>query len=102
MANMMNLSQKTVAQDLSLADNNIPTLKVPLTEADKEIELDKLVSQLGDELQAIVHHHLYQAMVKSLHQIIAKEGPKLSGKILDKLHHQLPEIIEAASKPHKP
>ena len=96
----MNLSQHAAVQDLSHTDDNIPTLEVPRTEAAQEIELDKLVGQLGDELQAIVHHHLYQAMVKSLHQIIAKEGPKLSGKILDKLHHQLPEIIEAASKPH--
>lgn len=94
----MNLSHNATVHDFKQNDTDIPTLKVPHQTNEEEIQIEKMVSQLGDELQAIVHHHLYQAMVKSLHQIIAKEGPKLSAQILDKLHHQLPEIIETANK----
>lgn len=93
----MTLSSKAFKQTLA-TDSDIPTLDTPLEVSATEQQVDKQVNQLIDELQAVVHQHLYQAMVKSLHQIMAQEGPKLTQKMLDKLTQQLPLIIATATQ----
>jgi hypothetical protein len=98
---IMNTSQKATVQQLPQTDNDIPTLDVPLHEPYRDdIKLEVLVGHMADELQAIFQQHLYQAMVKTLHQVVKQEGQKLSAKILDKLQQQLPEIIETGCQPH--
>jgi hypothetical protein len=95
----MSTSQKATVQQLVQNDSHIPTLDVPLHEpARDDIKLEALVGHMTDELQAIFQQHLYQTMVKTLHQVVKQESQKLSAKILDKLQQQLPEIIETGCK----
>ena len=91
----MSTSQKATVQQLVQDDSHIPTLDIPLHAPDRDdIKLEALVGHMSDELQAIFQQHLYQSMVKTLHQVVKQESQKLSAKILDKLQQQLPEIIE--------
>jgi len=91
--------QKASVQNITDLADDIPTLSDIRHEPDNaEMKLEAMVSHLAEELQASLHQHLYQAMVKTLHQVVNDESQKLSLKILEKLHEQLPTIIETACK----
>ena len=97
----MNTSPKATVQPLVQNDSHIPTLDIPLHTPDRDdIKLEAQVGHMADELQAIFQQHLYQTMVKTLHQVVKQESQKLSAKILDKLQQQLPEIIETGCQSH--
>ncbi len=97
----MNSSRNATMRTDAQTDSLIPTLDVPVHQPDKEdIKMDVLVGHMADELQAIFQQHLYQAMVKTLHQVIKQEGPKLSEKVLHKLQQQLPDIIATGCQMH--
>lgn len=91
--------QKATVNNVSDAADDIPTLCDVCHEPDaKELKLEAMVDHLAEELQTALHQHMYQAMVKTLHQVINNESKRLSVKILEKLHEQLPSIIETACK----
>ena len=86
---------KTVSE----TDDNIPTLEIQVPPLDEQdIKLEAMVHHLAQDLQATLHQHLYQAMVKTMHQVVNQESERLSVQILEKLHEQLPEIIESACR----
>jgi len=94
--------QSATAQNISDLTDNIPTLKDVHHDLEKEdIKLEAMVNHLAEELQASLHQHLYQTMVKTMHKVVNEESQRLSVKILEQLHEQLPSIIETACK-HSP
>ncbi len=97
----MNTYQKAPLLNLVHNSGNIPTLDTPVEKpGNNDIKLDVMVGHMGDELQAIFQQHLYQTMVKTLHEVVKQESQKLSEKILDKLQQQLPDIIQTANQAH--
>jgi len=92
----MNSTPEAKIHDIT-TDDDIPTLENPINPADhKDLKLEAMVSHLAEDLQATLQQQVYASLVKTMHKVLHEEGQRLTGKILEKLQEQLPEIIEAA------
>ena len=92
----MNSTNEANISDI-IADDDIPTLETPInTEDQHDLKLEAMVSHLAEDLQATLQQQVYASLVKTMHKVLHEEGQRLTGKILEKLQEQLPEIIEAA------
>ncbi|NOY66914.1 MAG: hypothetical protein GXP13_05845, partial [Gammaproteobacteria bacterium] len=78
--------QEASILEISDHTDTIPTLNEIHHDLEKEeLKLQAMVNHLAEELQTTLHQHLYQAMVKTMHQVVNEESKTLSGKILEKL-----------------
>jgi len=92
----MNSMPETDVSSLTEADD-IPTLENPINSNDHhDLKLETMVSHLAEDLQATLQQQVYASLVKTMHKVLHEEGQRLTGKILEKLQEQLPDIIEAA------
>ena len=95
----MALNQKA---DLHETRLEIPTLNNVVEKSGQEkVLMEKMVSNLAEDLQATLHQHLYQTMVKTMHQVVNDESHRLSEQIMAKLQAQIPDIIESACQKKK-
>ena len=98
----MALNQKAQTPDTSFETDNIPTLNNVVEDSGiPQIVMEKMMSNLADDLQATLHQHLYQTMIKTMHQVVNDESHRLSEQIMNKLQAQIPGMIDAACQKKK-
>ena len=82
---------------LEPSEDGIPTLEDVVVERNTSPQnLDALVEELARELQDTLNQHVYTVMVKAMHQVVHRYSGDLSIRILQRLKHHLPEIINTA------